>query len=317
MMIVSNRLTALFENESANPVIRTEAQRGASRRNGSHSRGPITALGKGKCRLNALSHGVFARAICPPADVSGSDATYRQIRRELMAEFKSARFSDIALIDSLAREYLTLVRIAAMEESLHRPPGLTDEDLEKWQSIVEHRQLIELLDSVLFKLSRGKPSCSRAQADLVVPRTAGAITKIEEALAAIAEDNAKIVAAEITEAEDPNQAREDAHWLELGSVVNAPGLQLRDRDVMARVLRGQVRLSEADRQRLITLLGHIRTNIDLKIFCERQEELRIKRLQDAHVSGLAEAPDRLLLLLRYRGKVENAIARKLKYLRGE
>jgi hypothetical protein len=316
-MLAPNRLASFFGDDVKTPTPRSSAQQEASRRNGTHSHGPITAVGKSKCRLNALSHGVFARAICPPADISGSDALYRQIRGELMAEFKCRKFSDIALVDTLAREYLTLVRIAAMEESLQRPPGLTDEDLEKWQTIVERHQLIEVLDAILRKLSRGKPSCSREQADLVVRHTAGAITKIEEALAGIAEDNAKTAAGEIMEAEDPDQAKEDAHWLKLGSVINAPGVRLRDRDVVVRVLRGQLRLIEADRQRLVTLLGHLRKNTDLWLFMQKSEERRIKELRDNTVLSLAEAPDRLLLLLRYRRQVEHSIARKLKSLRGE
>ncbi|MFI5380156.1 MAG: hypothetical protein ACHRHE_12730 [Tepidisphaerales bacterium] len=64
-----NRLAELFTDPPKIPAPRTEAQRQASRLNGSRICGPRTAAGKRKCRFNALTHGLLARAIAPPADI--------------------------------------------------------------------------------------------------------------------------------------------------------------------------------------------------------------------------------------------------------
>src|SRR6476661_4905465 len=70
------------------PAPRTAAQREAARRNGSRGRGPTTAAGKAKSRLNSYRHGLLAKVVCPPADVRGDDVLYRNVRNELLAEFK-------------------------------------------------------------------------------------------------------------------------------------------------------------------------------------------------------------------------------------
>jgi hypothetical protein len=63
------------------------------------------------------------------------------------------------------------------------------------------------------------------------------------------------------------------------------------------------------------LLGHLQTITADRLFLERQEEQRLRGLHDAHVLSLAEEPETLLLLRRYRSRIEHSIQNKVRQLR--
>ena len=318
-MIAVNRLTPIFEELAQTPS-RTPAQQAASRQNGARSHGPVTLAGKNKSRLNGLHHGLLARVVAPPADLNGSDKLYRRVRQELLAEFKPGRFTERAGIDTLAIEYVNLARVIAIQESLHRPPGLCDDDIQAWQKIVERRRLLKQLEGLLTRLKGGQnPDCSLPAANRIARNLTKLVGKIQVAVAKIAEEQAAVeAAASETPAADPDDhddLEEDRRWLELGQIVAGPGLQLHDQETVARVLSGRLKLSPADRQRLIVLLNHSRGIAANLVAYDKSEYYRIKLLHSSHVMTLAQSPEKLLLLVRYRAKVEHSIDRKLKQLR--
>src|SRR5688572_20867288 len=132
---VCNRIAGLLDVEVRRPVpvVRTAAQRTASRRNGTLSRGPVTDEGKARSRMSALKHGLLAKQIAPPGDAREHDRLFWKARRELEREFKPGTFSARCAIDALASDFVQAARARAMTEALQRPAPLPAEDLEKWR----------------------------------------------------------------------------------------------------------------------------------------------------------------------------------------
>jgi hypothetical protein len=207
-----------------------------------------------------------------------------------------------------------------MQEALFKPPGLTDEDLAKWNEITERRTLLEEIDKLLTRLNTGQaPNCARPAADQIANRLAESVAKIDKVVAEIAAEQAEINSADnnVAMAIDTGQQQEDAEFLELGKIIAALGSTCGDRDNLIRVLCGRLRISSADRERFIGLVTHIRQITDIRLAAQKPDEQRLRRLYDNHVISLAESPEKLLLLRRYQVAVERGIERKIRQLRGE
>src|SRR5215217_6258079 len=67
------------------PAARTPAQAEAARRNGARSRGPVTAEGKARSRLNALRHGMRAErlTLLRGEDTAQAEGFFARVRADI------------------------------------------------------------------------------------------------------------------------------------------------------------------------------------------------------------------------------------------
>jgi hypothetical protein len=84
----------------------------ANRRNAQRSTGPVTDLGKGVAKFNALKHGMTAStAVLPYEDA----ASYAELRESFVATYKPANAVESALVETVVNSYWRLLRIRRVE----------------------------------------------------------------------------------------------------------------------------------------------------------------------------------------------------------
>ncbi len=164
----TDRISSL--SEQPKPVGRTPAQNAASRLNGSRSRGPVTSEGKKRSRVNAMKHGLFARVISAQSDFRSQKTLYREIRRQLIAEFDPQGFTDSLIIDSLASEYVRLARVSKMMELLERGPKFPVDEDQKWREIELSRRDMTVINQFIRHSDSKAPFAFR-------PKEAGRIAQ--------------------------------------------------------------------------------------------------------------------------------------------
>lgn len=135
------------------PSTETDHRAEISRQNGRKSRGPITQAGKERSRLNAVTHGLFARVI--PAGqlpVFADRREYIPLVEQMQAEFRATTSTGRALVESLALDLLRLRQVHAMEIALCDPGLDGDRDLEQAirdRERASHRRSDEENDALL------------------------------------------------------------------------------------------------------------------------------------------------------------------------
>jgi hypothetical protein len=94
----------------------TEKQLAANRRNAQKSTGPRTPEGKAVSRYNALKHGIFAKAIIPPAlEPYESRADFDDLLDALEAQFAPANRMEALLVQQIAVITWRLARLYRAE----------------------------------------------------------------------------------------------------------------------------------------------------------------------------------------------------------
>ena len=176
---------------------RTEAQRAAARRNGSKGRGPVSAAGKARSRLNAVKHGLLAKAITPPSDLRGEDTLYRSSRASLLAEFGGGGTAAELATCLVASDLVHLARVRLMREALMRPrPGAALEKKAQ-QSVADARRAAAV------------QSCRAALSACPDPLAATVVTQAMAELVADALDDL-LAGVQLDEETDAEEAREAA-----------------------------------------------------------------------------------------------------------
>ncbi len=97
----------------------TDKQRAASRANGNSSAGPRTQEGKARSCRNAVTHGLFARAVIPPVlEGYESSEEYAALLQSVRDQFAPAAPVEHLLVESIAAGYWRLARIYRVEAGL-------------------------------------------------------------------------------------------------------------------------------------------------------------------------------------------------------
>ena len=95
--------------------MRSKRQRLASRRNGAHSRGPVTAEGKKRASQNAISHGLLAKTAVLPDE---SRAAFEQTLAHYIQRFGPLDPIELACIEEMAAAYWRMRRSWSIENRL-------------------------------------------------------------------------------------------------------------------------------------------------------------------------------------------------------
>ena len=322
----NNRISDLMDHEDVPPAavvpapatLRTEAQREASRRNGSLGHGPVTAGGKAKSRLNALKHGLLARVVAPPSDARRQDLMYEKARRRLAEEFRPATFSACAAVDALASDYVQLARARQMVEVLQRPRAMTAEDDQKWRTLQDRRRDLRLAERALARcdackegIGEGGDECrpfdfKRADADRLADQVAALMEQARGDLADVEAEEARGEGPT-----DPFEWEEVDRLRRLVDGVGEAADRFADRVSMTSAFRGAADLAAGDLVRLGGPLEFIARSLRPWLAREERFEEHVRRLQAKLQGDLARAPEQLMLLERYVAGIEKAIERKL------
>jgi hypothetical protein len=93
----------------------SQAQIEANRRNAQRSTGPITELGKGVAKFNALKHGMTASTAVLPYEDAYS---YAELRESFVATYNPANAVESALVETVVNSYWRLLRIRRVETAV-------------------------------------------------------------------------------------------------------------------------------------------------------------------------------------------------------
>ncbi len=324
----------------------TPAQREASRRNGSKSRGPITAAGKNISKMNALKHGLIAEALCPPTDGRGEDRLYRKIHRELVAELRPRTFTQRAAVDMLALSYVQRARAARMIEARLAPEPLSKRDQAQWDQTQQARRELKAIKRALVEVSGGVPACKRKTARLVGRLVADLIEYVRADLAEAQSEGQHTASSAGPHTGDPvddilrdgpagvvpNSApcpegmgidvdqldRANAEelqelqqwWDALGEVVH----QLADRQDVEEILVGQRRVGRELRTALKLILDRLESSALRRVRVGADIELEVRQRQELALLKVGKEPTPLLLLQRYQHRIDGDIRRLLRAL---
>lgn len=127
----------------------TDAQREASRRNGARSRGPRTAKGKERSRMNSLKHGIFAKTITPPWETDEDQQAATELLNDLVDEFNPQTPSQRIMVELLADDLIGLRRAKQIHSLALNPEQLSERQPD--YEIVPDYPDYELLDAVCQK----------------------------------------------------------------------------------------------------------------------------------------------------------------------
>ena len=305
------------------PAARSAAQTAASRRNGARSRGPVTAAGKAASRCNALKHGLLGRAVMPAAETGDYARLYRRSRQQIIEQFHPAGFTGRAVADALAGDYVQLARVRTMIESLQRPDALTAAETEEWLGLAAKRRDRKLIEALVSRIDGGRRlNCAAAAAKRLAGRVADMIQHIEADRQAEAEeaDPSPPPAALAPEKKIPDAAQafadaEAAEQLQLDTVIAAGRKELANRAWLVAVLSGRRAATKPAMKRLGVVLAQLAHGLTDWTDKERKLRQRTVQSQDAVLAAMAADPAKLMLLDRYRARLEAAIAKKIRALK--
>lgn len=296
----SNRLSGIIDDATASPAS-TEAQREASRRNGAKSRGPVSDEGKARSRLNSVKHGLLAKVITPPGDPRQHDLLYRRYRQELIDELKPSSFSERALVDALASDYVQLGRARAMIEAAQRMPSMNKQDQATWELIQHRRREERHLDDAVVRIDAGQPPATTM-------KTARFLLDMLKALVDQFVGDAEDEEVDDDDYVDPATAQLNKLIGPLEKFLN------RDEHTAAR-LRGQQVCSEPEMACLRPVLVFLRDAARRWIRDHDDVQRRLDRQHEDSLTAWATTPEKLMLLARYVRTLERDIERKLERLR--
>ncbi len=304
-MVSPNRVTPLFDPSPVEVRTRTPAQKEASRRNGALSRGPLTDEGKSRSSLNAVKHGLLARNLTPAADPRGHDVLYRRLHKQLLHELQPRTFSEQALVDALAHDYLQLSRARAMSEILQQGPGLNPEEVKRWEMLQEARRERGAIRSLLAGLKEDRTgNCSapvaRRLAKLIVEQVEGTYEYLNPTEEVTPEN-------ELDEYEKGELQQMKDRWARIEPV----RARLSDHENVVKLFTGRrhawSRELKAVRHLLELQLERCRQQIEANITVERVS----MQAQETWLKSLAGQPEKLLLIDRYVQGIERSIRLKL------
>jgi len=330
-----NRLSDYFADNNvtaAAPVRRTPAQRAASRRNGAHSRGPVTARGKAIARGNSLGHGLFAKIIRPADDFRGLQRDYRRTRQALIEQYRPATFTAAAEIDGLASDMLRAARARAVIEAAMKPPTTLPAEVEAaWRRVRPAERDLRVTQRALKALeNRATPLLPKPQAEQLADRLAEMVAAVVSDLAEADAENdddgdgtepplatvpTQIQAKRLerVEAYEAEELRELQDFIgKLGRAVN----RYQDKSHLTALLSGQRKPTGADRNRLAAVLQRLITNTKCWLAGQRDVQRQVTRAGNDLLTTLAAAPEKLLLLEEYLHRIERTIQRAKDRLEG-
>ena len=165
----------------------TPAQRAASRANGQRSRGPVTDAGKARSSLNALRHGLFAKAISPIQDARGYDELFHAARAALVEQFGPITFTEQVAVDELAHDYVRLADARKLVEAVQQPPpGLAREGADAPEDAARVRaveEAVALLDARLPAWTSGAAlACAGDETHALATAAADQIARVRALL---------------------------------------------------------------------------------------------------------------------------------------
>jgi len=91
---------------------RSEKQAEASRRNGAHSRGPVSLEGRLRSSQNAFKHGLHSRLVVLQNEDVG---LYNQLREQYMREWQPEGQRETDLVDDIVNSRWRLNRLLSVE----------------------------------------------------------------------------------------------------------------------------------------------------------------------------------------------------------
>lgn len=288
------------------PRLRSAAQRQASRQNGSRSRGPTTAGGRERSRGNALTHGLFAKAIAPPGDYRGRDVLFGEICRQLVLEFAPTSFSEQATVDSLAGDYLRLTLAKQIAEASLPVCALPQRDAEGWKALAAAEERLGLVTQTLQRCrGEGRVALPAAKAQPLADRLAKLLAGVEKDLAEL--DDPQF---------DPLTPEDIALRVPQTKLVKALGAARRRVSSPASLLallNGKHELTPRSRKLLLAILEYAKTMGERFV---QQDDLRnaVARSRQDCITLAGRQLESLALFERYQADVERAIERKLRRL---
>ncbi len=275
----------------------------------------------------------------------GGDSRYSLIQRELFDELRPETFTDKAMVDSLALDYVHLEALARNIQALLTPPPLPAHDAAVLEEISAARRG---LCDIRKMLGRGRrddgerddgnrahrghdrvkdPADGGGNADgdgqrpigpcgrPAAERLADLIVRLVEGIMA---DLAQARADGEVEADMAEPERREFKWLKaMGKMIRPARRELADRDRVAAVLSGEVAAPIEQLQRLYELLFELEESLSFFIKGKRDVERTIlRRLEEAAAAARDPARlDRVERLQRQRREVDKSITLKLHAVR--
>jgi len=306
-----NRMSEFFgdgNGTTATAVLRSPAQREASRINGAKSHGPISAAGKTKSRMNALKHGLLSKVLQPTHAQPELRMLHRQVLKGLKADFQPTTFTQHLRVELLADDIKRLLVARRMVASLSTP-ALSTADAAKLKTLDKTRQQLRLIKQAQATADKGAPWALRTPH---ARQLAEAVNTLVAGIEAdLAEDNdPDLVPPEGIEFEQRRQrdatiAAAGKSWQKLG-----------DRELLEGVFTGARRPSTRQRTGIIALLQLLATRLGDSAYWQGQVETRVQGAADQALAILTRQPEGLMLLDRYQSRLERSISRQMLILEG-
>ena len=305
-----------------------------SRCNGRRSRGPVTAAGKEKSRMNAVTHGLFAKAI--PGGRMPVFADRREFTtavQRMAADLGVATSLGRSLVESLAMDMLRLRHVRAMELALLDPGTGTDFELEAAlrdrdsascrRSDEENELLLKAyaeaeaalaaggrpgLDGDALRLMTADLWRAMNEARLSLERDRQTLRELDDDVAAgadaggLAESRALLLQAIATGEQDLRDT-DKSHYL-VG----------RESDVAA-MLSGRKRIAPALMQAWEELLVRRRKALEFGLQQVMSADARIGKFRRRHLLASVDCLDRLNRLAEYENGIRRSITRTLAMIR--
>ncbi|MDD4060982.1 MAG: hypothetical protein PHW08_09840 [Kiritimatiellae bacterium] len=304
--------------------------------NGRKSRGPVTAAGKEKSKMNAVTHGLFIRAI-----PSGRMPVFADRREFIRAAQKMA--SDLgvvttlgrSLVDTLAMDLLRLRHVRSMELAILDPGSGNDRELDaalRDRDSASCRRGDEENDTLLRAYSEaesrlGNGSCLYVTDEALPLMTADLWRTMNEARTVLERDRQHLRALEVKIAETPPceaAALRETRLLILEDITTGEqDLRDTDRDVflvssesdITAYLSGRKRIAPAQRQVWADLMGRRRRAME---YCRQQvmsADFRIDTCRRRHLLASVDKLDSLNRLGEYEDRIRRSISKTTAMIR--
>lgn len=304
-----NRIAKLLESLTDSSTPKSNRQDDALPAGGKVD--PVPASHNGRTGKDRLKYDALAEVMAAAADPSGQDQLYRAARRGLEAQFKVTAFTDADMLDSLALDYAALARCRRMVEAAQRPASLPRGEAEKWRRLVRSRREERIARTVIARFAAGEPaSCTPRQAERLAEAVAAEVDGVR---GYIFQEDA------VPESRLKRWEREEFQGFKrLWTSYKAVEKKLKDRERVAGVLRGEVCVRGRERKALWLAVGQVadRLRVAHRSPDGQALERRVERAQHEGLRAVLAAPEKPLLLHRYRVELEKSIERKLSSLLG-
>jgi hypothetical protein len=288
-MATINRIIGLMDEAPAAPAAREKTP----------------ASGKAGATARSSKRGSVERLISLSNDVRKQDKLFRQIRRELMDEFRPETFTARMTVESVASDLIQVARLRQMAEALQQPRAVDERAAEKLRRLSESRRKSRATARVLAAWdAETNPELPPATA----ARLSDDVVSEVRFLRGCGED--KTPEAELEGFEREVYPRLKPMW----ATVRSTAKRLEDRTRVLAVFTGRTRPGGAEQRALRTVLAELERKYRIFIGDHVGAEKRALEQQRAELVMLARAPDLLLKLQRQVIAMERSIESKLKKL---